>query len=79
MTSLPITEKMEQRLKELKDEFASGQKMLADLETQQANLKSTLLRISGAIQVLEELLVEMKSVNSEADAVEMQHVSSGLD
>lgn len=79
MTSLPMKEKMEQRLKELKDEFASGQKMLADLETQQANLKSTLLRISGAIQVLEELLVEMKSVNSEADAVEMQHVSSGLD
>ena len=79
MTSLPMKEKMEQRLKELKDEFTSGQKMLADLETQQANLKSTLLRISGAIQVLEELLVEMKSVNSEADAVEMQHVSSELD
>lgn len=79
MTLLPMKEKMEERLKELKDEFASGQKMLADLETQQANLKSTLLRISGAIQVLEELLVEMKSVNSEADAVEMQHVSSGLD
>lgn len=79
MTSLPMKEKMEQRLKELKDEFTSGQKMLADLETQQANLKSTLLRISGAIQVLEELLVEMKTINSEADAVGMQHVSSKLD
>lgn len=51
-----MKEQIEQRLKELKAEFDSGQKMLADLETQQANLKTTLLRISGAIQVLEELL-----------------------
>jgi uncharacterized protein (UPF0147 family) len=48
--------KIEQRLQELKSEFESGQKMLADLDAQQANLKATLLRISGAIQVLEELL-----------------------
>lgn len=51
-----MREQLEQRLKGLKTEFESGQKMLADLETQQANLKTTLLRISGAIQVLEELL-----------------------
>lgn len=51
-----MKEKLEQRLTELKVEFESGQKMLADLETQQANLKTTLLRISGAIQVLEEML-----------------------
>ncbi len=48
--------KLEQRLQELKSEFESGQKMLSDLEAQQENLKTTLLRISGAIQVLEELL-----------------------
>lgn len=47
---------LEQRLKELKIEFESGQKMLADLEVRQANLRNTLLRISGAIQVLEEAL-----------------------
>lgn len=51
-----MKEKLEERLKKLKAEFESGQKMLADLEAQQANLKTTLLRISGAIQVLEELL-----------------------
>jgi ABC-type transporter Mla subunit MlaD len=37
-------------------EYDSGQKMLAELEAKQANLRDTLLRISGAIQVLEELL-----------------------
>ena len=35
--------------------------MLADLETRQADLRSTLLRISGAIQVLEELLADTQS------------------
>lgn len=57
-----MKEQLEQRLKGLKSEFESGQKMLADLETQQANLKTTLLRISGAIQVLEELLSQEQSV-----------------
>jgi ABC-type transporter Mla subunit MlaD len=51
-----VRERLEQRLAQLKAEFEQGQKMLADLETQQANLRSTLLRISGAVQVLEELL-----------------------
>jgi ABC-type transporter Mla subunit MlaD len=51
-----MKDKLEQRLQELKSEFESGQTMLSDLEAQQANLKTTLLRISGAIQVLEELL-----------------------
>lgn len=48
--------RMEQRLTELKTEFESGQQMLAEFEAKQANLRETLLRISGAIQVLEELL-----------------------
>ena len=48
--------RLDQRLKELKTEFESGQKMLAELEAKQANLRNTLLRISGAIQVLEEEL-----------------------
>lgn len=47
---------VEQRLNELKAEFESGQQMLAEFEAKQANLRETLLRISGAIQVLEELL-----------------------
>jgi predicted nuclease with TOPRIM domain len=51
-----MKDKLEKRLQELKSEFESGQTMLSDLEAQQANLKTTLLRISGAIQVLEEIL-----------------------
>jgi predicted nuclease with TOPRIM domain len=51
-----MREQLEQRVKNLKAEFESGQKMLADLEAKKANLHETLLRISGAIQVLEEEL-----------------------
>ena len=54
-----MREQLEQRLQELQAEFESGQKMLADLETRQASLRESLLRISGAIQVLEEELAKM--------------------
>lgn len=75
-----MKEQLEQRLQELKTEFESGQKMLADLETQQANLKTTLLRISGAIQVLEELLAQSKVAEEEnAHSSESQPVFSKLD
>lgn len=53
-----MKEQLKQRLKELKTEFETGQKMLAELEAKRANLKESLLRISGAIQVLEEELVK---------------------
>ena len=53
---------LEQRLKELRDQFESGQKMMAELESKQANLRDTLLRISGAIQVLEELIATESSI-----------------
>jgi hypothetical protein len=51
-----MKEQLLQRIIELKGEFESGKKVLADLETKQANVRNTLLRISGAIQVLEELI-----------------------
>jgi hypothetical protein len=51
-----MREQIEQRLQQLKAEFETGQKMLAELEQKKANLEQTLLRISGALQVLEELL-----------------------
>ena len=51
-----MKQQLEQRLKELRAEFESGQRTLGEMEIKQANLRNTLLRISGAIQVLEEEL-----------------------
>lgn len=51
-----MRERLEQRLEELKAEFECGQKVLADLDERRANVRDTLLRISGAVQSLEEIL-----------------------
>ena len=51
-----MRQQIEDRLKELRAEFEDGQRMLDELEARQASLRGTLLRISGAMQVLEELL-----------------------
>ncbi|MBE9158173.1 hypothetical protein IQ265_15250 [Nodosilinea sp. LEGE 06152] len=53
-----MRERLQQRLQSLKAEHESGQKVLAELEAKQANVRDTLLRISGAIQVLEEMLTQ---------------------
>jgi DNA transposition AAA+ family ATPase len=49
---------LEQRLDALKAEYQAGQGLLAELETRQLEVRQTMLRISGAIQVLEELLAQ---------------------
>lgn len=54
---------LEQRLASLKAEYDAGQKMLAEMEAKSANLRNTLLRISGAIQVLEEELAKQDNTN----------------
>lgn len=51
-----MKEYVEQRLAELRGELELGQKQLAMLEARSTELKSTLLRISGAIQVLEDVV-----------------------
>ena len=56
-----MRKKIEERLTSLRAEFEAGQRMLTELEMKQANLRETLLRISGAIQVLEEELGEESS------------------
>ncbi len=62
-----MRERLEQRLKELKAEYESGQKMLADLVARQEELRNTLMRISGAVLVLEEEL-EKESQAPENDS-----------
>jgi hypothetical protein len=51
-----MQEQMQSRLLELKGEYELGDQRLRDLVQQEAAVRETLLRISGAIQVLEELL-----------------------
>jgi hypothetical protein len=53
-----MKEKLLQRLETLRVELKTGQDMEAELEGRLGQLRATLLRISGAIQVLEELLGE---------------------
>ncbi len=51
--------RLRQRLAELRTEYDKGQKTLQELEGQAASLRATLLRISGAVQVLAESLGEV--------------------
>jgi hypothetical protein len=62
-----MREQIERRLEELKAEFEAGQKMMADLEQRKVNLEQTLLRISGAIQVLDEVLASEQPMAGAAD------------
>lgn len=53
-----MREQLEARLEAVKVEFEAGQNMMAEMEIKRRNLESTLIRISGAIQVIEELLAK---------------------
>lgn len=44
------------RLEALQQEYASGERLLAELDQKRQNLTSTLLRIEGAMTVLRELI-----------------------
>jgi predicted nuclease with TOPRIM domain len=72
-----VREQLQFRLEELRREFETGQMRLRELERQQLSLRETLLRISGAIQVLEELLAETKPAEeNQAPVLEPQQVST---
>ncbi len=60
-----MIERLKARLESLREEFANGEQKLADLNAQTAQLRDTLLRISGAIQVLEEELNAAESGRTE--------------
>ena len=51
-----MREQLEARLTELEQEYEFGERRLRDVDLEQARLRETLLRMSGAIQVLRELL-----------------------
>ncbi len=66
-----MREQLQARLDELKREFETGQERLREIEAQGARLRETLLRISGAIQVLEEEL------NSQGATLDMNENGPG--
>jgi hypothetical protein len=53
-----MREQIQARLEALKKELETGQAELQKVELQRTYLHETVLRISGAVQVLEELLRE---------------------
>jgi hypothetical protein len=55
-----MRDKLTSRMQQLKTEFQTGQDKLQELDLQESRLRETLLRISGAIQVLEEMLQAAK-------------------
>lgn len=65
-----MREQIESRLAELRGDYQLGQARLAELDREQAALRETLLRINGAMQVLEELLGQVRT-NGQADAVQV--------
>ncbi|MGV8174347.1 MAG: hypothetical protein ACP5OU_01445 [Methanothrix sp.] len=60
-----MREQLEKRLDELKAEYDQGEKMLSDLDARREQVRQTLFRISGAVQVLEELLKEEGDTSEE--------------
>ena len=58
-------QKIQTRLKELRRELQAGQEQLEALESRRSDLERTLLRISGAIQVLEEMLEAPEPADTE--------------
>lgn len=59
---------LQTRLQTLKEEFERGKQHLDTLDRERDALRETLLRISGAIQVLEELLAPERSPGTESVA-----------
>ncbi len=68
-----MREQLQARLSTLKHDYETGQTQLREIERKEACLRETLLRISGAIQVLEELLAAPDK-SQEVSPVESNHI-----
>ena len=67
-------EELERRLQELKHELQLGEVRLRELDLQQTQLRETMLRIDGAIRVLNELLAQSAALHpsEESNAADSQ-------
>lgn len=59
-------ERLVKRLEELRKEYTGGGQMLESLDREREDLRSTVLRIEGAIQVLEEELASSREADQDA-------------
>lgn len=71
-----MKEQLTQRLAQLREEFELGQTKLNQLNTETQQLQNTLLRISGAIQVLEEELDKEPLAETSTVAVHQNGLST---
>ncbi len=60
--------RIEARLAELRTDFGDGERALRELDARRDQLQVSLLRVGGAIQVLEELLAAEEPSPRAADA-----------
>jgi len=69
-------DRIQTRLQMLRSELEKGQAELQRIESQRTYLHETILRISGAVQVLEELLTEHPDRQNKAAPSEKQHATA---
>ena len=67
---------LEARLNTLKDEYEKGQAELNKLQGRLGSLRETMLRISGAIMVLEEILSSSTQSNSRDELTSPEETSN---
>ncbi len=72
-----MREQLERRLAALTAEYEVGQHKLAELETKQAALRDTLLRIYGAMTVLQEELEADQPTDASREQEDSGMASSG--
>jgi predicted nuclease with TOPRIM domain len=72
-----VQHRVQSRLDELRNEMNVGQQRMQDLERELARLRDTMLRISGAIQVLEELQAAAATADNGNGAPDPAEAASG--
>jgi hypothetical protein len=65
---MDLRAQLERRVSELHEELAAGRRILADLQARQGEVQDTMLRVAGAIQVLEEELATAPEVEPRPSA-----------
>lgn len=77
-----MKKQLQSRLLQLQQEYQKGEEQLKQLELEANNLRTSMLRISGAIQVIKEELEKSEqtaSIDMETEVAATNHVSKKED